>query len=350
MTLDNVIYQIDEIENSKWRFSKKEKEVAQRIEGLSFKGELLKDDLFLSFPVSMRDPKTKISRSMTKEEIDDYIDRGEILEKNDWIIDNWLVCRFDLEKNYIRIYETPFASFKFDPKENYERAFLRTKEIEDKPLEPHIYEIYLDDYKYQDSWFRLKKVILWMKSNPDHSTQLSKNIKIDRTMYFNEFNKNLIDDIYENTGPTQRIKVPENFNIVMVDRLITEVFRGIDYNTPYYNKKTTKKFDTRNQLLDFYWSSIKWINENTNTSVTYVWKIEKSNEWLMDTMIDHKEWKIVDADNKKMKDTYVFRCSKVKGIPLVEAIVMEDGFVWKLQNYDDEIDDTYYYEKISDGR
>ena len=350
MTLGNVIHHIDEIEDSRWKFSKREEEISQRIEGLAFKGELLKNNLFLSFPISMKNPKTKISRSMTNEEVNEYIDNDTISEKDGWVIDNWLTCRFDLDHDYIKIYETPFVSFKIEPKRNYERAALRTKEIVEKANEPLIFEIYLDGYKYQDSWLRLKKAVLWMRANPNYDTQLMKRITIDRALYFNEFNKNLIDDIYEYTGPTRKMKIPENFKTVKVDRLATEVFRGIDYETPFYNRNTTKKFSSRSELLDYYWSSIKWINENLNLAVTHVWKIEKSNEWLMDTMIDHTEWKIVDSNNKKMRDAYIFRCSKVKGYPLVEAIVIEDGAVWKLQNYDDEVDETYYYEKISDGR
>jgi hypothetical protein len=383
--LNDIIEKIDEIENSRWRFEDHEKEVAERIQALAFEGELLKNDLYISMPVSIVDPKTKISEPLDVDDVNEYIETGDIEAKYNWVISMWLTIRFDLKKEYVRIYETPYVSFELSPKQNYEIAYTRIKEFitesGKKALTlPHIFELDLKDYEYADEWLSLKKAATWFHKNPSVKSKVNARIKFDKMKFFADMNRRITDDQWEHSAPTQKISIPA-YKTIHLDKMTINTLNGTPYENIYFPEQAELRFEKRDDLLNYYWSAIEWVNEHMagEYQIEFVDKVNESNKWPnyyedgkvpeIPDYLNKQQWKDIHSGNPphahpttKIQNPqpktdfipaadfefYGFRCTNFNGTPLIEAELWENGHVYTLKNHDKG--SPLYYDKVSDGR
>jgi hypothetical protein len=348
--LVDIVGQIKKIETSKWHFEDHEEEVAERVRELAFEGELVKNDLFISMPVSAVDPRTKISESLSTDEVNEYIETGDISSKNNWTIDMWLTVRFDLDRDYVRIYETPYVSFELSPKENYEIAYTRIKEFmtaSNAKVQklPHIFELDLDDYDYADDWKALKIATTWLNKNPSVHSDLNDRVRFDKQKFFSDMNRRVKDDQWEASNPKQRIKIPTNYTTVQLDRAAVNTLKGTKYESLYFPAATEKYFDNRDDLLNYFWSAVEWVNEHLTYQFHLIDKINTSNMWPNEY---EEKTGVYSPPIDPGETKYFFHCTNVQGVPILEAEVWENGTVYTLKNH--EKGDPIYYDRVSDGR
>jgi len=326
--------QVEEIRSSRWSFADEIEEFSEiNVGELCFTGELDKKDIYMLAPVTFRNPTTGESVKMTPDEIHEYFDTGDIDGKEDWTIDTWLVIRFDLAREYVRLYKTSKVDLTKGPKDNYGIEYSRVKEFinYERPvgLLPQIYEIKLDDFPSPDPWLDLKDATEFQAENSEYDVDVP--VEVRRSKFFHALNRRILDDQYERSGPTERLKVTDNFTSVKVEASTRDTLLGVMMKSVHFTD--VKTFDDGTAALDYFLSVLKWVKAHMNYDFSHVLKINESNLWSYsdeDGMwISPEGTKVPAAGYHK----YEFRCCNVNGAPILELEVWERGSVYTYRNH-----------------
>ena len=325
---------VTEIKESRWSFEDGLAEFSEKnVEGLCFTGELDKSDLFIMAPVTFLNPKSGKSKLMTPDEIHEYLDTGDVDGKEDWKIDTWLVIRFDLKREYIRFYKTSKVDLTKSPKANYEIEYARVKEFLDfqKPIGqlPQIFEIDLKDYEQRDPWLDLKEATEFQVDNREYDVDVPVDVK--RSKFFHALNRRILDDQFERSAPTERVKLSDNYTTVKVKRSTLDTLEGVMLQSVHFTDVI--EFDTKTELIDYLLSVLKWCGPRMNYHFSHILKINESNLWSYST--EDGTWVSPEGTTVPAEGytKYEFRCCNVKGAPVIEAEVWEKGSVYTYRNH-----------------
>jgi hypothetical protein len=334
-SLKEIAQQVNKIKESRWSFEDEIDEFSNiNIENLCFNGELDGKDLYMVCPVAFTNPNSGEIKKMTSNEIHDFFDTGDVDSKEDWSIDVWLVMRFDLSRNYIRIYKTSRVDLTKSPRDQYEAEYSRIKEFIDfeKPigLLPQIYEIKLEDFSSPDPWLDLKDSVEFQANNEKYNVDIPVDMK--KSKFFHAINRRILDDQFEKSGPDERIKVTENFTKMKVKRSTIDVFEGTMMESLFWPDKIS--LSSKKEAIDYLLSVLSWVKDHMNFDFSHIVKINESNRWAYqtedETWISPEGVKVNPASYKK----YEFRCCNLRGTPIMELEVWEDGHVFTYKNHD----------------
>jgi hypothetical protein len=348
-SLRKIAQGVEEIRESRWRFIDGIDEFSERnVEELCFQGELDGFDLFMIAPVTFVNSKTGRSENMTPDEIHEFFDTGDIDGKEDWVIDTWLVIRFDLKREYIRIYKTSKVDLSKSPRDNYEIEYSRVKEFIDfhdpVGLLPQIYEMRLRDYEFADPWLDLKDATEFQADNRRYDTDLP--IDVKRSRFFHALNRRILDDEYEKSGPDEKILLSDNFKMMKIRHETIASLRGVQFETPFFETKI--QFTSGRDLIDYTLSVFRWIRNHMNFDFSHILKVNESNRWGMNGPDGIRspapggpDLEFHPADYSKFE----FRSCNVGGAPIVEAEVWENGSVYTYRNHRDGVPVFYSREE-----
>lgn len=347
--LDEVVEHIDKIEKNRWKLRENQDLLAELVEGMAFEGELIKDQLYFMIPVTATDPNTGIPELLTPEEINEFLETGDCQDLPYHVVSMWVVGRFDLEKEYIRMYQTPFCTLEEEPFVNYSKTASRIKEYQTMdPYDPEteneglIEDVELGvEFEYSMAWLKLKKVAEFYHS----SNVQDDRIKVAKLKYFSDFNREGHDDQHEMTDPKVTIRVPttDQFQIVRLSQKVVNAIEGVSFSSVYFTIEEVMK--DKKSALDYFWSAFDWAERRTDNKFEVVVKESLSNYWPnpYESKPGLSPDTVPEASNK-----FVFRVGKFEGVPLFELECWEDGQVYYLRNF--EMDENKYFAQFSDGR
>jgi hypothetical protein len=334
--LKEIAQSIEKIKESRWSFTNDiDRFSSYNVDGLSFEGELDKDDLYLVAPVTFLDPTSGDTIKMTNEEIHEYLDTGDVDGKEDWVIDTWLVIRYDLSRDYVRIYKATTIDHTKSPRDNYEIEYARVKEFINYEVPvgqlPQIYELKLSDYHLSEPWRNLKEAIEFTAQNRRYDAGLP--IDTRRSRFFHALNRNILDDQFERSNPTETIALTDNYTKVKLTRSTMNILNGVQLDHPYFASEEV--FQTKKDLIDYLLSVLNWSIINLNYEFSSMLKVNESNLWGYKTQ--DGGWSSPDGISVPPPDytKFVFRCCNVKGAPIVEAECWENGHVYTYKNHED---------------
>jgi hypothetical protein len=320
-SLRKIVSGVEEIKESRWQFCDGIDEFSSvNVEELCFQGELDSHDLYMIAPVTFVNAETGRSEKMTADEIHELFDTGDVDGKEEWVIDTWLAIRFDLKREYVRLYKTPRVDLTKSPKDNYEIEYSRVKEFIDfndpVGLLPQIYEIKLKDYEHARPWLDLKDATEFKSRNARYETGIPVSVKKSR--FFHALNRRVLDDQYEKSGPDERISLSDNFKIQKMRKATIASLRGVRLERPFFEEVI--QFTDGETLIDYTLTVLRWIRNHLNYDFTHLLKVNESNKWTIGSL---------DPSYTK----YEFRSCNVRGAPIVEAEVWKDGSVYTYKNH-----------------
>jgi len=355
--LQDVIERVNEIVESRWSFRRDEADLMRNLEGMALLGQVVKRDLYFEVPLTMMDPERGVHVKMTPEQINEYLDTGDVLSHPLHVISNWIVGKFDLDRMTVRMFQTPFCSDERSPYDNYAVATQRIKEyysmspVEEQPYNEQLITISVNKLsdESKETWLRIKKAAEFFH---DNGVVDDERIKVSRMKFFGDFLAHGKDDEWEETAPRELIKVPnqDQYEVVKLDQKTINAIEGNSFDSIYYSHEVELKKD-RNYALNYLWSALEWAERKMGVKFDEVIRESVSNKWPVEWPSGEKSPDIVDKGVEEVPEAmerYLFRVGKVKGIPIVELECWENGHVYKIRNHDDE--GPQYFKRFMDGR
>jgi len=354
--LSDVTEKMDEILRSRWSFLRDEKLLMENIAGLGLLAQLVKRDLYFTIPLTIIDPNDGVNIKLSPEQINEYLDTGDVARYPLHVISNWIVGRLNLDKMIIRMFQTPFCTAERSPSENYEIAAQRIKEFQSEPGMDEGEELMIDvevakvDDDSKKVWTDLARTAQFFH---DNGVTDDERIGVARMRFFGDFLAQGKDDEWEETDQMQRIPVPQpsQYTPVKLDQKTVNAIEGNSFGSLYFSHEVELKGD-RNHALNYLWSALEWSERKVGVKFTEVVRVSTSNKWPVEWPDGSKspsiENKNPDYELPEAMERYVFRVGKVNWIPVFELECWENGHVYLIKNHDDE--GPVYFKRFHDGR
>jgi hypothetical protein len=364
--LDDIINEIHAIKDNIYKFNDNGiKELIERIENVSFQGQVDHNVLYMAMLHQITNECTGELHTITAEEAEEFYVTGMIKEYHGWKPCSASFWFFDMDRNYVRAYISYNADMNKLPKENYGILYetLKPKVIQQLHM-PIVYESLTENSEYAETWRKLKEIIKFGKNNLIHTGNFCRKVTYDTATYFgtkeigNTSTNSLLDDEYKETARPELIKLPvshKNINVITItgdgkdphrNNLLSVIngpsYSTIDFETFGYIKSDFKKLIDLNAFM---YSLIDYIN-NGAQAVLNGQKITCLEKHFFSNQIEVPADDSFDFENpdktentSKLDATKLYKISVTKFLNkiVIEAEVKEYGIYYKISNFNGKV-------------
>jgi hypothetical protein len=284
-----------------------------------------------------------------------------------------LVYKFNLEKNYVKVFSSDIIDIQKSPRDNYGEAFERFSspyvDVHDDP--DRVFEFYTTKLELcvemnnlpdtipmmlpnPETWGKLKELFEFRKHDKVKDLSINKKIFTDMSVYFADVSgKNVRDDEYAETLKPEIIKIPKSHKLEQIDQDTIRVIHGPTYDRIEYIKDEgtanrwkqgyIRKFNSVNELKNYLWSVMDWINHEYDYNFDKLWRYYYSYKWPLDygqgmQDLTKEPYNLYEMSYNNRPDSVhlgkaLFKICKFKDKPIVECEVWEHGVVYMISNY-----------------
>jgi hypothetical protein len=338
--LDDIINEIHAIEDSIFKFNDETiKTIMERIQNIDFQGQVDHNVLYMVILHQVIKKCKGTIHTLTREEAEEFYLTGKIEKYCGWEPFAASFWFFNFDKNYIRGLLSYNANMNKLPKENYGILYNELKpHVVAKIPRQVVYETWIEKSEYEDTWNKLKEIIIFGKNNIINTGNFCKKVTYDTAVYYgpnvDKVNKDedfLLDDEYKDTLRPELIKIPQKHTPqdIRNDLKVLYIIRGASFKQiDFEGDGYTKEFDNIPDLNSYLYSLIDYVNSGVE-------KDAEGNEYLNGQQITclekhYQSNKIPMGDSTKF---YKLHITKFLNKIVVEAEVAEFGIYFKLTNF-----------------